>query len=52
MLHVAFGKVSFPIEHLQANLGALTAAVLGARPKGLKGGGMVFLFPSTVQQAV
>ena len=39
MLHAAFGKCSFPTEHLYANLGVLTAAVLGSRPKGLKGGG-------------
>ena len=39
MLHAAFGKCSFPTEHLYANLGALTAAVLASRPKGVKGGG-------------
>lgn len=39
MLHAAFGKCSFPKDHLYANLGALTAAVLAARPKGIKGGG-------------
>ena len=39
MLHAAVGKVDFPVEHLHANLGALTAAILGARPKGIKGGG-------------
>ena len=39
VLHAAFGKCSFPTEHLYANLGALTAAVLASRPKGLKGGG-------------
>jgi hypothetical protein len=31
--------VSFPAEDLHANLGTLTAAVLLARPKGIKGGG-------------
>ncbi|BDA45828.1 50S ribosomal protein L1 [Coccomyxa sp. Obi] len=40
VLHAAFGKCSFHKDHLYANLGALTAAVLAARPKGLKGGGM------------
>ena len=39
MLHAAVGKVDFPVEHLHANLGALTAAILAARPKGIKGGG-------------
>ena len=39
MLHAAFGKCSFPKDHLYANLGALTAAILAARPKGIKGGG-------------
>ena len=39
VLHAAVGKVDFPVEHLHANLGALTAAVLAARPKGIKGGG-------------
>lgn len=39
MLHAAVGKVDFPVEHLYANLGALTAAILAARPKGIKGGG-------------
>ncbi|CAL5220439.1 g2454 [Coccomyxa viridis] len=40
VLHAAVGKVDFPVEHLHANLGALTAAILAARPKGIKGGGM------------
>ncbi|KAK9903976.1 hypothetical protein WJX75_001683 [Coccomyxa subellipsoidea] len=40
VLHAAFGKCSFPKDHLYANLGALTAAILAARPKGIKGGGM------------
>ena len=39
VLHAAVGKVDFPVEHLHANLGALTAAILAARPKGIKGGG-------------
>jgi hypothetical protein len=39
VLHAAVGKVDFPVEHLYANLGALTAAILAARPKGIKGGG-------------
>lgn len=39
VLHAAFGKCSFHKDHLYANLGALTAAVLAARPKGVKGGG-------------
>lgn len=39
VLHAAFGKCSFPKAELYANLGALTAAVLAARPKGIKGGG-------------
>ena len=39
MLHAAVGKVDFPVEHLHQNLGALTAAILAARPKGIKGGG-------------
>ncbi|CAK0782991.1 hypothetical protein CVIRNUC_006186 [Coccomyxa viridis] len=40
VLHAAVGKVDFPVEHLHQNLGALTAAILAARPKGIKGGGM------------
>lgn len=44
VLHAAFGKCSFHKDHLYANLGALTAAVLAARPKGLKGGGMPLHF--------
>ena len=39
VLHAAVGKVDFPVEHLHANLGALAAAILAARPKGIKGGG-------------
>ena len=39
VLHAAFGKCSFPTEHLYANLGTLAAAVLASRPKGVKGGG-------------
>lgn len=39
VLHAAVGKVDFPVEHLYTNLGALTAAILAARPKGIKGGG-------------
>ena len=33
VLHAAVGKVDFPVEHLYANLGALTAAILAARPR-------------------
>ena len=47
VLHAAVGKVDFPVEHLHQNLGALTAAVLAARPKGIKGGGEPAVPPST-----
>ena len=39
VVHAGIGKVSFPPEHLYANLGAFTSAILGARPKGVKGSG-------------
>jgi ribosomal protein L1 len=39
VVHAGVGKVSFPTEHLLANIGAFAAAVLNARPKGVKGSG-------------
>lgn len=38
-MHVGLGKVSFVDEALVANTGALVAALLSARPKGVKGSG-------------
>lgn len=38
VVHAPIGRRSFPAEHLAANLGALTAALLAARPRSLKGG--------------
>ena len=37
-MHANIGKVSFDDASLAANAGALMAALLAARPKGLKGG--------------
>lgn len=39
-LHGGIGKASFPAEHLYTNLGSFAAAVLNARPRGVKGSGM------------
>jgi ribosomal protein L1 len=38
VVHAGLGRVSFAPEALQANVAALVAAVLAARPKGVKGG--------------
>ena len=40
VVQAAIGKVSFPTEHLLVNFTSLTAALLNARPKGVKGSGM------------
>lgn len=40
VLHAGVGKASFGPEKLHQNLAALCSAVLSARPKGVKGGGM------------
>jgi len=37
IVHMPIGKVSFPEEHLLANLGALIQALLKARPPAAKG---------------
>lgn len=37
IIHLAIGKVTFPIEHLEANLAALMVALLKARPTAAKG---------------
>lgn len=37
VVHAGLGKVSFPLEQLQANIAAFAAAILAARPKGVKG---------------
>lgn len=37
IIHVALGKVSFPPEHLLANLTAVVEAVMKAKPSGAKG---------------
>lgn len=39
-MHAGIGKVSFPDAHLAANFAALAAALLAARPKGVKGSGV------------
>ena len=52
VLHAAVGKVDFPVEHLHQNLGALTAAVLAARPKGIKGGGELAIPPCVAHRAM
>lgn len=39
-MHAGLGKVSFEAEALRANMAAFTAAILAARPKGLKGTGL------------
>jgi large subunit ribosomal protein L1 len=39
VVHAGLGKVSFPDEQLVANIGAFAAAILSARPKGVKGSG-------------
>jgi len=36
-MHVPIGKVSFPLEHLLENLGALMEAIVAARPPAVKG---------------
>ena len=38
-VHAGIGKASFPSEHLYNNIGAFAGAILGARPKGVKGSG-------------
>lgn len=38
-MHAGLGKVSFPAEQLHANIAAFAAAIMGARPKGVKGSG-------------
>ena len=42
------GKVSFPEEHLLANFGSFAAALLAARPKGVKGSGVNGYFLSVL----
>lgn len=37
IIHMPIGKVSFPVEHLEANLAALAGALLKARPAAAKG---------------
>ncbi|HNT75567.1 MAG TPA: 50S ribosomal protein L1 [Anaerolineae bacterium] len=36
-IHCPIGKVSFPVEHLQANMASLMDAIRRAKPAGLKG---------------
>lgn len=38
MVHAGLGKVSFSAGALADNVGAFAAAILAARPKGVKGG--------------
>ena len=39
VLHAGLGKMSFSQENIHGNVGALCAAILDARPKGVKGSG-------------
>lgn len=39
-MQAGIGKVSFTQEHLTANFAAFAAALLSARPKGVKGSGV------------
>jgi ribosomal protein L1 len=37
VVHAGLGKVSFDPDAIQANIAAFTAAIMAARPKGVKG---------------
>lgn len=51
VLHAGLGKASFSPEKLQSNLGALCSAVLGVRPKGVKGSGASGYFLSAAMSS-
>lgn len=38
IVHAPLGRVTFDLKQLQANIGALTAALLAAKPEAIKGG--------------
>jgi large subunit ribosomal protein L1 len=38
IVHAPLGRVTFDLKQLQANMGALTAALLAAKPEVIKGG--------------
>ena len=48
VVHAGIGRVTFPQEHLETNFVSLAAALLAARPKGVKGSGVSGYFLSVL----